>query len=444
MRLLWGLVKFAIVAALLVAAGVWLADQPGRVAIDWRGWQVETSGAFLAFTVFLICLIVWKVGRLYGWLTQSGARRRERRLRRRQQDGLLALTGGLNALAAHDARAAQKAIVLAKKNLGSVPVATWLEAQLATLKQDHKGAAKAYLALTAEPSAANLGWRGLMATRLKGGEETRLKPLFAGALADKRIARQAYVHEARFAAAARRGDWEELRRALDEAAKFKALPRPRLRQVEQALLIARGQAIAPREPTQARLLLERAYRLAPDFPPAILAYLDVLIAIGDKTAAGKVIATAWALQPDGALLERFERVHENEPALSRLQRFERFAKKRLDEAETQLALASLSLSAELYGKAKTHIDRAQALRASPRAHQLLADLALAQNDAALAHLHARRGTGAALISTAYSCTICHTPHDRWATLCSGCGAFGSLAVVDSKATMQPVAAPLQF
>ncbi len=441
MRLVWLIVKFTIAAALLALITVWLADQPGRITLDWRGWHVDSSAAFLAFFTILLCLIVWKVGKLFFWLRYSGARRVERRLRQRQQDGLRFLTSGLNALAAQDLRGATRAQEAARKKLGGVPLITWVGAQIAAAKHDHKVAGSAFLTLTQEPSAANLGWRGLMAARqhtsLAGPQ---LKPIIAGALADKRIARQAYVHEARFAAAARAHDWEELRRALDTAEQHHALPRARLRQVEQVLLLARGQALQAIETkdgglnSQARLLLERAYKLAPDFTPAALAYIDALLNGGDRTTAGKVIAAGWLLNPSSALLERFEAAYENETALARLQRFERIAQKCPTALETQLALAQLSLAAELYGKAKTHVDTAQAQRSTARGHQLLADLTITQQgDAQLAHLYARRGFSETEANIGYQCQVCETRHTQFHFLCESCGAFATLvSATDSK------------
>ena len=452
MRLVWFIVKLVLAAALLALLAVWLADQPGRVTLDWRGWHVDSSAAFLICAVLLLCLILWKVGKLFFWLRYSGERRVERRLRQRQQDGLRLLTSSLNALASQDLRRAARAEAAARKKLGPLPLITWVAAQIASAKADHKAAGSAFLALTREPHAANLGWRGLMAARQHTAHAAQLQPVIAGALADKRIARQAYVHEARFAAAARVHDWEELRRALDFAEEKRALPRSRLRQVEQVLGLARGQALQVIETTaagktaqkaypsesQARLLLERAYKIAPDFAPAALAYIDALLNAGDRITAGKVIAANWLLNPGAALLERFEAAYENETALARLQRFERFAQKRPDELETQLALAQLSLAAELYGKAKTHAEQAQAQRASVRGYQVLADLALAAEDnAALAHRYARRGAAAPdAAGTGYRCQVCGTRHAQFHFLCESCGAFATLVPATDQATDQ--------
>ena len=44
MRLIGGLLA----VAALIAAAVWFADHPGRVAIVWQDWRVDTSVGVLA------------------------------------------------------------------------------------------------------------------------------------------------------------------------------------------------------------------------------------------------------------------------------------------------------------------------------------------------------------------------------------------------------------
>lgn len=425
MRVLLALFKVAIACALIVGVAVWLADQPGTVRLEWRGVQLESSAGFMALLLLLLCMILWKVGKLFFWAKYGWARRRERRLRLQHEQGLSMLTASFNALAAHDLRSARRAQIAARKQLGDVALVTWLGAQIAERQHDTVTAQKAFLSLTSNPSATNLGWRGLM------GAQARLSPgqaqqVMTAALADKRVAKQSYVHEARFSEAARQHNWAELRQAITDAARYRALPKERLNHLEQVLLLERGRALATVEPQQSRLLLERAYRLAPDFLPVLLAYVDSLMAAGDKKLAGKVIATGWLLSPDETLFDRFQKLYADQVALARLQRFERFALKKKRDVQTLLALGQLSLEAELYTKAQAHIAEAQALRPTVRGYDMLADLALASHDDAhQAHSLARQAQDLPA-DQRYHCTVCDTPYQNWQMLCDRCGAFASI------------------
>lgn len=450
MRILLPLLKFALIAGVLIALGVWvLQDTAGRVVFDWRGWHVEAGFAFSVFTLMLLCMLLWKVGKLFFWLKYGSARRRERQLRQRQQDGLLLLTAGFNALASQDYRAAARAEAGARRKLGALPLVIWLGAQIASGKLDRKAAGEAFLQLARTPAAANLGWRGLMTQAAHGeGAMARLQPVLTAALSDKRIAKQAYLHEARLAAAARKHDWVAVGTALDDASRHHALPSDRLRQVEQAWLVARAQELLAIETVQkdkgrqeqARTWLERAHRIDPAFAPATLAYIDALLSAGDRVTAGKVIAASWLLQPSAALLKRFETAYENEPALARLQRFERIAAKRQDDPETQLALGQLSLAADLFGKAKTHIAHAQALRPSARGHRLLGDLALVtESDSSQAQAnalwHARQGAAISESGHGFACQACGATYKKYYSLCDACSAFATIVPVTARSSI---------
>ena len=58
-----------IIVAVLVAAGVFFADHPGRVQIVWQGWQVETSVGVLVAAAILAAL---GAGLLYSEMSAPG------------------------------------------------------------------------------------------------------------------------------------------------------------------------------------------------------------------------------------------------------------------------------------------------------------------------------------------------------------------------------------
>ena len=45
------LIAFLVVAAVLAVIGVWLANHPGSVVIDWQGQQLQTSVGILLLAV---------------------------------------------------------------------------------------------------------------------------------------------------------------------------------------------------------------------------------------------------------------------------------------------------------------------------------------------------------------------------------------------------------
>src|SRR3954465_1860917 len=100
------LVLYILGVAVLVAAAVWLANDPGAVHLAWHGWRVDTSvGVLVAALVLLVVVIVLLIrlaGSLGAAMRALAAKRRERRLNR----GLMSLGDGFAAVMAGQRTAA--------------------------------------------------------------------------------------------------------------------------------------------------------------------------------------------------------------------------------------------------------------------------------------------------------------------------------------------------
>src|SRR5271165_5432808 len=136
-------------AALALAAGglTWLANNPGVVDLTWRGREYEVSlmlaiGAVFALAVGLA--IVWSVLRFVfriPSLVSIGAQSR------RREKGFRALSRGMIAVGAGDARAAAKYALDASRLIGHEPMTKLLQAQSAQLAGDRASAVAAYNAM---------------------------------------------------------------------------------------------------------------------------------------------------------------------------------------------------------------------------------------------------------------------------------------------------------
>ena len=150
-------------AALTLAAGglTWLANNPGVVDLTWRGREYEVSlmlaiGAVLALAVGLT--IVWSVLRFVfriPSLVSIGAQSR------RREKGFQALSRGMIAVGAGDARAAAKHASEASRLIAHEPMTKLLKAQSAQLAGDTQSAVGAYNAMLDTHETHGLGLRGL-------------------------------------------------------------------------------------------------------------------------------------------------------------------------------------------------------------------------------------------------------------------------------------------
>ena len=89
-------------SAVLAAAAVWVADRPGALAVDWRGWRIETTVSVALAGLALLMAAAAVLDRLWWWLRRGPLVARSKREAGRRQRGYLALTQGMVAVAAGD------------------------------------------------------------------------------------------------------------------------------------------------------------------------------------------------------------------------------------------------------------------------------------------------------------------------------------------------------
>src|SRR4051794_25181984 len=115
-------IGFLLLIAALAAAGAWLAEQPGDVAVTFMHWRIETSplvGLGVLVILIVVVMALWSLLRFI-WRSPRllGHYRRERRRRRGQR----AISHGLVAVASGDARNARRFAGEAGRFAGEEPL----------------------------------------------------------------------------------------------------------------------------------------------------------------------------------------------------------------------------------------------------------------------------------------------------------------------------------
>jgi HemY protein len=418
-------VAFVVFLAALTAAAVWLADHPGDVVIHWQGYAISSSVAVLVAAVALISIVCALVYRAWRWLRDGPRRLARNRAARRRERGYQALTEGLVAAAAGDAKVAHR-LGRESGRLLDNPFNLLLLAQAAQLDGNEAAARRHFGAMLDHPETEFLGLRGLIVQANKAGDrETALD-----------YARRAYalrpetewVNTALFDLEVGGGDWRAAQRTLEAAARRKAVA-PDDAQRRRAVLLAERARTAQEagRDDEALALAREAHRLAGDLVAATVLAASLLTVAGKSRAAAKLIEESWAREPHPELARTYADAAPEETSLERFKRIESLAKRREDHPESQIALAEAALEAELWGAARSHLEAAARQRPTRRVFRLLATLEERENaDAAAARSWLLRAAGAPP-DAAWLCDKCGASSAAWGARCAACGGFDTLA-----------------
>ena len=331
-------------AALALAAGglTWLANNPGVVDLTWRGEEYEVSlmfalGAVLALAVVLA--IVWGVLRFVFRVPSlvSVASRVRRRAK-----GFQALSRGMIAVGAGDARAAAKHASEANRLIGHEPLTKLLQAQSAQLSGDTAGAVAAYNAMLDHYETHGLGLRGLHieARRASDHDAALQYAMRANARAPAAWAGQAVLDDR-----TRRGDWAGALATVDSNAAARLIDKPTANRWRAVIKTAMAEAAMERDPKAALALAQEACRLAPTLVPAAAICGRLSAQAGDYRRATRTLEAAYAQTPHPDLAAAYLRVRHGDSSADRLARARALARVAPNDPESLLTVGRAALEA---------------------------------------------------------------------------------------------------
>lgn len=431
---------FACLLAALAAAGAFLADSPGQVAISWRGvdYPPLTHLEFVALlgAVVLAAVVVFKllglgiavVRFLLGdetALTRRLARSKERR-------GLEALSKGMIAMAEGEPEAAEAQAARAGKLLGNHEMVALLAAQIAEAKGDSATARERYRALAREPATAVVGVKGLLGQAVHRGELDKALKLAEHAFRLKPKERS--VQQGLFELQVRNRDWAGAQTTLAAMLKSKTVPQD---------VGARRGAIIDFEAARAKAasgdeagalsLAEDAVTEVPTLAPAAAFAARLLADAGQDRKAARIVLDAWREAPQPALAEAFAAFHPEETPNARRRRFADLIEANPEHPESRLLAAELALSDEDLPGAR----RAMGDLASERpTHRSLALMAAIEKAAGAPEALVRGYLARAVTAPRgahWQCERCSAAPGDWSAACPNCGGFDTLSWRESDA-----------
>jgi HemY protein len=369
------ILTFLITAGLLALGVAWFADRPGNVSITWLGYQIETSILVGIFAVALLAAFIVVVWSIYRAILRSPDQVSLFFRHRRAARGYLAITRGLIAIGAGDAREARRSADEAARLSSGDPLVLLLTAQSAQMEGDRAAAERAFRDMVRREDTKLLGLRGLYVEAQRRNDATAAR-LFAEEAA-KASPNATWATQAALDYRTASADWTGALVSLD--AMKSALDKAEYRRKRAVLLTARALSLETIDRDTARSLALEAVKLAPDLVPAAALAGRLLAEAASVRKAGKILDAAWLAGPHPDIAMTYANLKFGDSARERRNRVKRLADKMPDHIESALALAQASLDARDFAAARAALTPYLSTP-TRRVATLMADIEQAEGD----------------------------------------------------------------
>lgn len=360
-----------------------------KISAEAFGWRFDVpAGAAIAATLLLAAALVGAAVVIKDALAAPGALS-ARRTATRKEKGYIAVTHGLEAIAAGDGREARKQAERAAKFLGAAPAARILAAQAAHLSGDEDAAEASLAGLVEAAEPQLLGLRTQFAKAMRDHDPVKAEALAAEAFGLHPRAPWAFV--AAFDLALDRGDFLAAREVLLRALKAKAIAADKARRGAAALTTADAfAAFSAGDLERAGDGAEAAAKETPEFTPAAILAARLAAGRGDARKAAKTLNAAFAGAATRALIDELLRTHDAEPAQAKAEALDRIAATNAAARPAKLASAQAALLRGEAADAAAIIEDALRHAATADALRLMAEAQGAFHGEAAAHSWLRR------------------------------------------------------
>lgn len=419
MRILLRSLVFFVTVGVVITAGLWFADRPGQVELNWLGYRIDAGMHVIIVGVLLVTLLLVVLYRLW-WAIMRVAPGVGRIWREsRQRKGYAALTDGLVAVAAGDRDEAAKLAAKAESILDNPPLTLLLSAQAAQLAGDNEGARAYFRQMLDRPETAFLGLRGLITYALNEDDIDRARQLARKAYAIRPTSD--WLSATYYDLLVRNGDWSDAEAVARNAEKHKLIDKTQAAYRHTVLLHERALATERNgDSDEAAKLARKAAESDFTFSPATVNAARLLTAAGRQRQAKSLIEKAWSANPHPALVDAWMSASGAEDALSRVRAVETLAAANRDHRESRIAAAAAAIEAGLWGEARGRLQPVLDAGGDIRAYRMMARIEEAEKqDLAAAHDWLMKAADAP-VPEAWVCSNCGAAAPDWSHICGNC------------------------
>ncbi len=415
-----------IIALLMVslAAGR-IAENPGQMTMDWFGYRIETSAAFLLVGVITLSFLAWLAFKLLDILVTMPRRIGKARSSLQQEKGLAALTEAFVALGDQDMANAKKYIGQAEKFLPDPTLPRLLNLQLARQQGDEENLRLQFQALRDSEQTKPLALRGLieearrsdrMSEALTHAEELlKLRPKHVPTLM---LVADIFSYHRR---------WQEALQLISSAQKRFVLGGAEARRISALIYLEQAQVMLKENNRSSALeMLKESVKKEASIPAATILLADIYLQVDKLGDAANAIRKAWAAHPHPELAKLFDKAHAGLTPQKRLKKVQEMVKPNANALESLIAVARAAIAAEEWDVARQNLKTASGQQETVAVCKLMAELEqLSGSEPAKANYWLDRAT-AATPDSVWRCNSCGHQPAAWSAHCGECTHFDSI------------------
>lgn len=421
-RNLWLILLLGILA---LSSG-WMAEHPGQVTLQWFGYEVQTSAAFLAIALVASALVLWLGFRVLALLLLMPGNLGKARGAAAQQRGLAALTDAFVALGDQDTQAAEKHLKLAERLLPDPTLPHLMGLQLARQQGNDAALREQFRRLQDSPQTRPLALRGLVE---EARRDRRLEDALSQAqLKELLVLRPRHKPTLILAVDVYSGQrrWQEALQWIVQGQKKWVFSRQEARHLAALVYTEQAQAmLAENNGHSAAEMLRAALKREISHAPAAILLAQYLIDTQQLTEAASVLRKAWAANPVLEMVQLYGQCLTENAAEKKLKKRIAFAKSAPATAlwEVQMAQARAYLDAGEYAATREHLKAATGIRGTVLTCQWMAELEQKehQDSAKVAYWLGQAAT--AIPDALWRCGNCGHQPSFWQAHCSECNHF---------------------
>jgi HemY protein len=348
------LVAYFLAIAVAAYGLSWLADNPGSIVVNWRGFIWDTNVFQVTIILALLAVVVVILWTALRSIWRSPAAIGNFFNRRREKRGLEALSSGMIAIGAGDRALAMRYAVQARKSLPNEPMTHLLRAQAAQLADDRGTSRRIFEAMLGSPDTEALGLRGLFLEAEREGEKAAARQFAERAV--RLNPKLSWPVDALFDIQCRDGDWQGALETLAIARKHGHIERQVADRRRAVLLTAQAQAAEDNDPERAMNLALEAHKLAVDLVPAAAIAGRILASRGNTPRATSVVQKTWRKAPHPELAVAYAYARLGDSPRDRLNRVRQLGALTPNVIESPIAIANAAIEAKDFDAARAALE----------------------------------------------------------------------------------------